>query len=89
MPELISMQYWAPEVIEHEGTYHMYLTFVPGIFTNWDAPRDIIHLTSSNLLNWKYRSTLKLSSNKVIDACVMRLSGGMWRLWYNNEVDRK
>jgi lysophospholipase L1-like esterase len=81
--------YWAPEVIEHEGTYHMYLTYVPGIFTNWDAPRDIIHLTSSDLLNWKYRSTLKLSSSKVIDACVMRLPGGMWRLWYNNEVDRK
>lgn len=81
--------YWAPEVIEHNGTYHMYLTFVPGIFTNWDAPRDIIHLTSSDLLNWKYRSTLKLSSNKVIDACVMRLPDGKWGMWYNNEVDRK
>jgi lysophospholipase L1-like esterase len=81
--------YWAPEVIEHNGTYHMYLTYVPGIFTNWDAPRDIIHLTSSDLLNWKYRSTLKLSSSKVIDACVMRLPDGTWRLWYNNEVDRK
>ena len=81
--------YWAPEVIENNGTYHMYLTFVPGIFTNWNAPRDIIHLTSSDLINWKYRSTLKLSSNKVIDACVMRLPNDKWRLWYNNEVDRK
>ncbi len=81
--------YWAPDVIEHDGTYHMYLTFVPGIFANWNAPRDIIHLTSKDLLNWKYNSTLKLSSNKVIDACVLQLPDGTWRMWYNNEVDSK
>ncbi len=81
--------YWAPEVIEHNGTYHMYLTFVPGIFADWSHPRDIIHLTSKNLLDWQFESTLKLSSNRVIDACVIRLSNGTWRMWYNNEVDRK
>ncbi len=81
--------YWAPEVIEHDGTYHMYLTFVPGIFADWSHPRDIIHLTSRDLLNWKYESTLKLSSNRVIDACVIRLPNGTWRMWYNNEVDHK
>lgn len=81
--------YWAPEVIEHDETYHMYLTFVPGIFADWSHPRDIIHLTSRDLLDWKFESTLKLSSNRVIDACVIRLSNGTWRMWYNNEVDRK
>jgi hypothetical protein len=81
--------YWAPEVIEHNGTYHMFLTFVPGIFTNWNAPRDIIHLTSTNLLKWKYESTLKLSSDRVIDACVLRLPDGTWRMWYNNEREHK
>jgi len=81
--------YWAPEVIEHDGTYHMYLTFVPGMHTDWSGTRDIIHLTSSDLLNWKYQSVLKLSSNRVIDACVMRLPDGTWRMWYNNEVDGK
>lgn len=81
--------YWAPEVIEHDGVYHMYLTYVPGIFTDWNAPRDIVHLTSRDLLEWKYQSTLKLSSNRVIDACVMQLSDGTWRMWYNNEIDQK
>jgi len=81
--------YWAPEVIEHNGTYHMYLAFVPGIFADWSHPRDIIHLTSKDLLDWQFESTLKLSSNRVIDACVIRLSNGTWRMWYNNEVDRK
>jgi polygalacturonase len=81
--------YWAPEVIEHDGTYHMYLTYVPGIFGDWGHPRDILHLTSKNLIDWDYQSTLKLSSDRVIDACVFRLPDGTWRLWYNNERDGK
>lgn len=81
--------YWAPEVIEHDGTYHMYLSYVPGIFNDWNHPRDILHLTSDNLIDWKYQSTLKLSSDRVIDACVFRLPDGTWRMWYNNERDGK
>ena len=81
--------HWAPEVIEAGGTYHMFLTIVPGIFNDWKHPRDIIHLTSTDLLKWKYESTLKLSSDRVIDPCVHRLADGTWRLWYNNERDNK
>ncbi|HLG38606.1 MAG TPA: family 43 glycosylhydrolase [Chitinophagaceae bacterium] len=81
--------HWAPDVIEHNGTYHMYLTYVPGIFKDWNHPRDIVHLTSKDLLNWKYESTLKLVNDKVIDASVFRLPDGTWRLWYNNEKDGK
>jgi beta-xylosidase len=81
--------YWAPEVIEHDGSYHMYLTYVPGIFDNWSHPRSILHLTSENLLDWDYQSTLELACDKVIDACVFRLPDGTWRMWYNNEQDSK
>jgi hypothetical protein len=80
---------WAPEVIEHAGVYHMFLTIVPGIFTDWNHPRDIIHLTSDDLLKWKYQSTLKLASDRVIDPCVKQLPDGTWRMWYNNERDHK
>jgi sucrose-6-phosphate hydrolase SacC (GH32 family) len=81
--------HWAPEVIEHNGIYHMYLTFVPGIFSDWRHPRHIIHLTSQNLINWKYESTLELASERCIDACVFRMPDGSWRMYYNNEADRK
>lgn len=81
--------FWAPEVIDYQGLYHMYLTYVPGIFTDWSHPRVIIHLTSSDLLHWKYGSTLSLANEKVIDPCVMQLSDGTWRMWYNNEKDHK
>ncbi len=81
--------HWAPEVYENEGLYHMYLTYVPGIFEDWNHPRNIIHLTSEDLIKWKFESTLPLANNKVIDACVHQLPDGGWRLWYNNERDRK
>ena len=81
--------FWAPEVIEHKGTYHMYLTYVPGTFTDWNHPRVIVHLTSKNLLGWKFESVLKLANEKVIDACVTQLPDGNWRMWYNNEKDHK
>ena len=81
--------HWAPEVFENKGLYHMYLTYVPGIFTDWNHPREIIHLTSKDLLHWQYDKTLELASHKIIDACAYPLPEGGWRLWYNNEKDRK
>ena len=81
--------YWAPAVLKHENTYHMYLTVVPGVFEDWKHPRAIVHLTSANLKQWKYESTLKLASDRVIDAGVLRLKDGTWRMWYNNEPTGK
>lgn len=81
--------HWAPEVVEHKGTYHMYLTYVPGVFSNWNHPRWIVHLTSKNLIDWNFQSKLQLASEKCIDACVFRLPDGTWRMYYNNEADKK
>ena len=81
--------HWAPEVLWHSNLYHMFLTFVPGMHTDWSGTRDIVHLTSTNLLQWQQESVLKLPSSRVIDPCVLRLPDGTWRLWYNNESDHK
>ena len=80
--------HWAPEVIDHDGTYHMYLSIVPGIFRDWNASRSIIHLTSKDLHKWEYRSTLDLASDRVIDASVAQLPDGAFRMWYKNERAR-
>jgi predicted GH43/DUF377 family glycosyl hydrolase len=84
-----SYTHWAPDVIEHNGTYHMYLTYVPGTFKDWGHPRVIVHLTSKDLKNWNYQSTLKLANEKVIDASVYKINDSLWRMWYNNEKDGK
>jgi hypothetical protein len=79
--------FWAPEVIDVAGTYHMFLTVVPGTFSDWNAERYILHLTSSDLQHWKPLDKLQLASDRTIDACVFRLPDGNWRLWYKNERD--
>lgn len=80
-----TITHWAPEIVAHAGLFHMYLTVVPGVFTDWQHPRSLVHLTSPDLETWTYRSTLSLRSDRVIDACVLRLPDGRWRMWYNDE----
>lgn len=81
--------YWAPEIIYNKDRFHMFLTYVPGVFDDWDHPRDIVHLTSFDGVSWHTESVLQLAVHKVIDACVAQLPDGTWRLWYNNEPDGK
>ncbi|HSC55109.1 MAG TPA: family 43 glycosylhydrolase [Phnomibacter sp.] len=81
--------HWAPDVVEHNGVYHMFLTYVPGVFADWRHPRSIIHCTSNDLLNWNFVDTLPLASERCIDASVYQLPDGSWRMWYNNEMDKK
>jgi predicted GH43/DUF377 family glycosyl hydrolase len=81
--------FWAPDIIQQGKKWHMYLTYVPGTFTDWNHPRTIVHLTSSDLKHWHYESTLPLANQKVIDATVFQVNDTLWRLWYNNERDGK
>ena len=81
---------WAPEVtLGADGVYHMYLTVVPGVFEDWKHPRHMVHLTSRDLRTWRDAKLVKLASERIIDACVTKLPGGVWRMWYNNEADKK
>jgi hypothetical protein len=96
--------YWAPDVVTTDASgnpigyatgeptgmvHHLFLTVVPGVFEDWQHPRRIVHLTSTDLRTWRYESALQLASDRVIDACVAPLPAGGWRLWYNNERDHK
>ncbi len=75
---------WAPEIYREAGTYHMWLTVVPGVFTDWNHARHIVHLTSPNLKTWSCGDALDLGSDRVIDASVVKLSDG-YRLWFKDE----
>ena len=91
-PEIggVEPTHWAPEVVTApDGTHHMWLTAVPGVFEDWQHPRTLVHLTSTDLRTWRHARPLALASDRVIDACVFPFDDGTWRLWYNNERDRK
>jgi beta-xylosidase len=81
--------FWAPDIVEYKGTYHMFLTVVPGTFADWKHPREIIHLTSKDLIRWDKPQKINLASDKTIDACIFKAHDGWWYMYYNNEKDRK
>jgi hypothetical protein len=85
LPSSGQVTLWAPEVVEHKGLYHMFLTLVPGIYEDWGHTSEIVHLTSKNLLDWTFISTISLQSERVIDACVYQMNDGNWRMWYKDE----
>lgn len=80
--------WWAPEVIYDAGRYHMFVSFIEGTPSDWSGERHILHYTSANLLDWEFKSEVLLSSKRVIDACVQKLPGGGWRMWYKDEADK-
>lgn len=77
---------WAPEVVHLAGEYQMFLSHVPGVPSDWSGPRRITHLTSPDLETWQFVQVLPTPSDKVIDACVVELPTGGYRLWYKDEA---
>jgi hypothetical protein len=78
--------FWAPCLVLHGGTYHMYVAYVRGVPADWSGDRHIVHYTSKDLLNWKFEAVLPLSSENVIDAYVYAKPSGGWRMWYKDEA---
>jgi len=79
--------FWAPCLVEHGRTYHLFVAYVRGVPADWSGDRHIVHYTSSDLVDWKYESILPLSSERVIDAFVYPKPSGGWRLWYKDEAN--
>jgi len=79
--------HWAPEILHHDGTYHLFVSYLPGVPQDWVGPRYIVHATSPDMVEWTVESRLSLSSEKVIDPDVHRLPDGTWRMWYKDESD--
>lgn len=74
---------WAPDIVRgDDGKWHMYLSVVPGVATKWGLPGFISHLTSSNLRDWKYEKRLSQLDVKVIDADILKMPSGNWRMYY-------
>jgi hypothetical protein len=76
---------WAPEVQRFGDTWHMWITVVPGVFANWNAPRFLVHLTSPDLERWDCGERVALGSDRIIDASVLALPAGGYRMWFNDE----
>lgn len=80
--------FWAPEIMYGLGRYHMYVSYITGVPAHWRGhSRQILHYSSENLWDWRFESRLKLSSDRVIDACVYEVAPGRFKMWYKDEAN--
>ncbi len=79
--------YWAPEIFASDGVFHMYVSYIRGIPSpGAGLPMHIHHYTSPDLIDWTHHGPLPLSSDRVIDACVIQRPDGGFRMWYKDET---
>lgn len=76
---------WAPEILFADSQYHMFVSYITGIPTDWDEPRQMLHYTSGDLWSWRFEGRLDLHSDRVIDACVYPVGEGLYKMWYKDE----
>ncbi len=74
-----------PEILWAEGRYHMYVSYITGIPTDWEYPRQMLHYTSGNLWDWSFAGRVELGSERVIDACVYEVAPRRYKMWYKDE----
>jgi hypothetical protein len=77
--------WWAPCFLFEDNLFHMWVVEVDGVYTRWTGKRNILHFTSVDGVNWKYISTAKLSSSRVIDPTVYKV-GDLWYMVYKDEA---
>ena len=78
--------FWAPDVVYYNGEYHMFVVYIQGVRIHWGGKAKMAHYTSKNLWDWKYIGFLTLSSENVIDASLMQMPNGVWRMWYKDDA---
>lgn len=79
---------WAPDIVRgDDGLWHMYLSIQPGIDVKWGLPGFIGHLTSSDLRTWKFEKRLDQLGTHVIDADLLRMEDGTWRMYFKASKD--
>lgn len=74
--------FWAPDVVYHDGTYHMFVVFIRGTHNHWGGKATLMHYTSKDLWHWDWKGPVKLPKEDVIDPTLLRLPDGSWRMWY-------
>lgn len=77
--------FWAPEVVYNTGEYHMFVVYIQGVRNHWGGRARMAHYVSKNLWDWKFLGLLTLTSENVIDATVMQMPDGKWRMWYKDQ----
>ena len=74
--------FWAPDVVWHDGKYHMFVSYIKGVRNHWGGQAVMMHYTSPDLWKWTFEGPAVLPKENVIDATLLQKPDGEWRMWY-------
>ncbi len=79
--------FWAPEIVydRKNGRYHMFVSYIQGVYINWGGDSRIEHYVSDDLFHWEHLGWVSFGSARIIDPCLAPLPDGGWRMWYKDE----
>ena len=72
--------FWAPHVTYDHGVYHLFVTYIPGVYHYWGGTCGIVHYRSKDLMKWKRVEDQFFQGT--IDASVFKMEDGTWKMWY-------
>jgi len=77
--------FWAPHIMyeKDKDKYHMFVTYIKGIFDDWGGERILFHYESTDMDVWKMLEPIGTSG--CIDASVFRMDNNSWKMWYKDE----
>lgn len=76
-----------PEVLYHDGIYHLYCTYHTGFPTDIIGPSQIVHYTSKDLWHWKFDDYIKYDDHRKNSMFIYRVPSGKWRMYYNDNPE--
>ena len=76
--------FWAPHVFEDNGTYHMFVTFIPKVVKSAKGGPEIYHYTSRDLVKWEFSDAADVRSDDIIDPGVVKLRDGSWLMVFRD-----
>jgi len=82
MPDPGHNTFWAPQVNYNQGLYHMFVSYIRGVYSDWDGTPRILHYTSPDLFHWKMEKPTGMDG--YIDACVFQMPDKSWKMWAKN-----
>jgi len=74
--------FWAPDVVFFNGKYHMFVVYIKGVANHWSGIANMAHYTSENLWDWNFEGFIEVDESDIIDATLMQMPDGKWRMWY-------
>lgn len=77
--------FWAPEILQVDEIYHLFVTYIRGVYSKWGGRASIHHYTSKNMWDWEHQGKVALVGESVIDATIFQKSNDDFYMWYKDE----